>query len=210
MTRIYKIDINKNELEKCGMGGCNDRKHKRSAVCKDCSRKNNGSGDSKSYIYISNKFGEVACIDNSGRCKKLSGWNDGKGYHMFMLCLEGKQIHKMAHRLVAEQFIPNPLNLPFINHKNGIKNDNRVENLEWCTSSENNTHALKTGLRKPRVHEGGSIWWSDTWQRWVAEIRLPGSLGVNGWKKGIKCRKLKLTKEECQTWLDTVIATSSF
>lgn len=64
------------------------------------------------------------------------------GYLYVMFFPNNKAKIKKIHRLVAEAFIPNPENKPCINHKNGLKTDNRVENLEWCSYSENTQHSM--------------------------------------------------------------------
>lgn len=67
--------------------------------------------------------------------------------------------NRMVHRLVAEAFIPNPLNSPFVNHKNFNRSDNSVENLEWVTTAENNRHTYSAGRhRSPRgAAQGASV-----------------------------------------------------
>ena len=71
---------------------------------------------------------------------------DKDGYPSVYLYSNGKGVNKKVHRLVANAFLDRDPNRDQINHKNGIKEDNRVDNLEWCTRSENTKHAYSLGL----------------------------------------------------------------
>lgn len=82
-------------------------------------------------------------IINKKNRHKLIPQPNGKGYLRVSI---GGQI-KFVHRLVAEMYIPNPENKPQVNHKDGNKTNNCVENLEWVTNQENRAHARKNGLQ---------------------------------------------------------------
>jgi len=111
-------------------------------------------------FYQASNFGNIRSLDRQSRNgsntytrkgRQLTPCIEGSGYLQVLIQIGGiVRKHMKVHRLVAFAFMPNPENKLTVNHKNGIKTDNKLENLEWATHSENLIHALSTGLKKPQ------------------------------------------------------------
>lgn len=92
--------------------------------------------------------------------KLIKQGTDKDGYKMVVLCKDGKTKTHKVHRLVCETFLQNPNKYDQVNHKNMIKNDNRLSNLEWCDNYQNQTHRYKTKGKKRGICKTKS----NTWQ----------------------------------------------
>lgn len=129
-----------------------------------CSReckKNFISGNASFEKVTTLNFSKFYGVTKSGKVwsfrlgRFLRGTLTNLGYVQVELSIQGKGKNFLVHRLVAETFIENNNNLPEVNHKDGNKENNSVENLEWVTSSENQLHAYATGLE---VHPIAEDW----------------------------------------------------
>lgn len=100
-------------------------------------------------LYQVSNLGRVKSLPrNTAHLRIMTPRKDRGGYLYIGLTKNGINKSKKVHRLVAQAFIPNVDNKPTVNHKNGVKTDNNVENLEWATQKEQAQHAVKIGLWK--------------------------------------------------------------
>ena len=132
-------------------------------------------------------------VSNTGKirkngCSKDKQPRDNDGYLVVDLYEEGKRKTARVHRLVAEEFVPNPYNKPVVNHIDGDKYNNNASNLEWVTSKENSKHAWENGLAKP-------------------SYGMSGKKNPNGGRKGkpfqiIETGEIFNTLKECEEAID--------
>lgn len=100
-------------------------------------------------IYQVSNFGRLKSFKSHPKGRILSNTNKKGGYFSVVLCYKDKRRYVRMHRLVAEAFLPNYENKPEVNHKDGNKQNNHVDNLEWVTHSENLSHS--TAVNPERV-----------------------------------------------------------
>ena len=101
---------------------------------------------------------EINILGTIRRCKnKLikSQYLNDAGYYMISLSRNNKSKPYRVHRLLAMTFIPNPNNLPEVNHIDGVKTNNNLDNLEWVTHKENMSHAFRIGLANNTGEKNG-------------------------------------------------------
>lgn len=150
-------------------------------------------------LYQVSNLGRVKSLPKNGRASVIRKFSfDKDGYYKLFLWKDGVPKCKKVHRLVAEHFIPNPENKPCTDHINTIKTDNRVENLRWCTTLENNRNPLS--LKHLSQARTGTTASTDT-RRKMSEQRKGCKNGMYG-KSHKEDAKRKMSKPVIQMALD--------
>lgn len=118
------------------------------------------------------------------------------GYYAGGISLMNRMHGYVVHRIVAEVFIPNIENKATVNHINGIKIDNRIENLEWMTNSENCQHSFDTGLQKPKRGELNGM--AKLIREQVEMIRELKIKGGRFWGRNELAKELNISEKQLQ------------
>lgn len=154
-------------------------------------------GVSRDY-YVS-RCGDVYSVkfmNINGRINKLTNSLIGSGYLKVGLHIDGKNVGFQVHRLVAQAFIQNPKKFPEVNHKDEIKTNNDVDNLEWCTRSYNASYGNRTKNLRKRVAQitpdGRTV---KVWNS-VADASRAGYIN----KSIIRCANGKASTHRCYMW----------
>jgi hypothetical protein len=140
--------------------------------------------------YLVSVNGEII---NEKTNKKLIPQDNGKGYMKVTLSIEGRQIQRYVHRIVAECYLLNKSIQ--VNHKDGDKLNNNVSNLEWVTNSENQIHAHQTGLKK----NGNELWNGKFSKEEIIKIKELKKNGIPQYKIAEIMRVSKSTISEILT-----------
>ena len=120
---------------------------------------------------------ENMCVVNKKTNRPLKPRRDGAGYAEVQLWKNNKGTHKTLHKLFAEAYIPNPDNLPYINHKDENTMNYNLDNLEWCTQSYNQKYGTANERRGPKI----SAAQKGVPKPWVAEQKGMSITAVNPW-----------------------------
>ena len=120
--------------------------------------------------YVIHPCGTILRIYKN-KTKELKPWSDGR-YLTLTLCRTGSRQNATIHRLIATHFIPNPNNLPCIDHINRNKTDNRIENLRWASYSTNNRNKTLNTITKGGIYYKKNK--STGYNTWVWEYKMSG------------------------------------
>jgi len=141
--------------------------------------------------YLIYPGGSVRSRGRNAQGRKLKAWVNVRGYLTVKLYKPGGKRSRTipVHRLVATAFIPNPHQLPQVNHKDGRKPNNRRGNLEWTTNENNLRHSWKIGTHRATNGNAGKLWYDETISEEVKQLRASGlrlkdiarQLGLDWW-----------------------------
>lgn len=136
--------------------------------------------DFPSYKVSSEGRIKATNYNHTGVEREIRIFKNIRGYMACNLMYKGVRKRKTVHQLVAIAFLDNPRALTQVNHKNGDKTDNRVSNLEWCTTTENIRHSFSEKLNIPKTgerHAGCKV--SDEDVRDIRKLRLVGGMRLS-------------------------------